>query len=62
MDLTDEQWTTTEPLLPEEERCPSGRRGRPWRSAREVLDGVRRPMERPARLVTGVSSVGSRRG
>jgi transposase len=39
MDLTDEQWAILEPLLPEPERCSAGR-GRPWRPAREVLNGV----------------------
>jgi len=36
MDLTEEQWAVLEPLLPEEERLPTGRRGRP----REVLSGI----------------------
>ena len=40
MDLTDEQWTILEPLIPEEERIPNGKRGRPWRDPREVLNGV----------------------
>ena len=40
MDLTDEQWTILEPLIPEEERVPKGKRGRPWRDPREVLNGV----------------------
>ena len=39
MDLTDEQWAVLEPLIPEPPRRPD-RRGRPWRDAREVLDGV----------------------
>ena len=38
MDLTDEQWTIIEPLF-EEKRRPDGR-GRPWRDARAVLNGV----------------------
>ena len=38
MDLTDHQWTIIERLF-EERRWPDGR-GRPWRDAREVLDGV----------------------
>jgi transposase len=39
MDLTDEQWAILEPLLPEPERRWEGR-DRPWRPAREVLNGV----------------------
>ena len=39
MHLTDEQWAVLEPLIPEPPRRPD-RRGRPWRDAREVLDGV----------------------
>jgi transposase len=39
VDLTDEQWAVLEPLIPEPRRRPD-RRGRPWRDAREVLDGV----------------------
>jgi transposase len=39
MDLTDEQWAMLEPLLPEPTKRTDGR-GRPWREAREVLDGV----------------------
>jgi transposase len=39
MDLTDGQWAILEPLIPEPERRPDGR-GRPWRPAREVLNGV----------------------
>ena len=39
MDLTDEQWAVIEPLIPQEEREPSGP-GRPWRPARDVLNGV----------------------
>ncbi len=39
MDLTDEQWAVIEPLIPEHERQPGGP-GRPWRAAREVLNGV----------------------
>ena len=38
MDLTDQQWTIVEPLF-EEKRRPDGR-GRPWRDARAVLNGV----------------------
>src|SRR5262245_46819457 len=38
-ELTDEQWTLIEPLLPELPRRADGR-GRPWRDNREVLNGV----------------------
>src|SRR6202162_204672 len=38
MDMTDQQWTIIEPLF-EEKRRPDGR-GRPWRDARAVLNGV----------------------
>ena len=38
-ELTDEQWTILEPLLPRLRRRSDGR-GRPWRSQREVLNGV----------------------
>ena len=38
-ELTDEQWLTVEALLPELPRRSDGR-GRPWRSQREVLNGV----------------------
>jgi transposase len=38
MDLTDAQWAVLEPLL-QEYRRPDGR-GRPWRCARQVLNGV----------------------
>ena len=37
MELSDKEWEVIEPLLPE---LPSGDRGRPWRSNREVLDGI----------------------
>ncbi len=39
MDLTDEQWALLEPLLPEPHKRSDGR-GRLWRPAREVLNGV----------------------
>lgn len=39
MDLTDEQWEVLEPLIPEPPRRADGR-GRPWRDAREVLNGI----------------------
>ncbi len=38
-ELTDEQWLILKPLLPELPRRSDGR-GRPWRSQREVLNGV----------------------
>ncbi len=38
-ELTDEKWLTLEALLPELPRRSDGR-GRPWRSQREVLNGV----------------------
>jgi transposase len=39
MDLTDEQWAVLEPLIPEPPRRADGR-GRPWKPAREVLNGI----------------------
>ncbi|MGH7725481.1 MAG: IS5 family transposase [Candidatus Eiseniibacteriota bacterium] len=39
MDLKDEQWAVLEPLIPKPHRRPDGR-GRPWRHAREVLNGI----------------------
>jgi transposase len=39
MDLPDEQWTVVEPLIGELPRRADGR-GRPWRSSREVLNGI----------------------
>ncbi len=39
MDVTDEQWAMLEPLIPVEERQPSGR-GRPWRLARDVFNSI----------------------
>jgi transposase len=39
MDLTDEQWATLKPLMPTPPRRPDGR-GRPWRDARAVLNGI----------------------
>jgi transposase len=38
-ELTDEQWAILQPLIPEPPRRADGR-GRPWRSTREVLNGV----------------------
>jgi transposase len=41
MDLTDEQWGAIEPFIPaRERRAPGKQGGRPWRSPREVLNGV----------------------
>ncbi len=40
MDLTDAQWKRIEPLIPENERLIRGRRGRPWRPAREILNDI----------------------
>lgn len=41
MDLTSEQWLAIEPLFPRNElRRPGRRGGRPWRPARDVLNGV----------------------
>src|SRR5215204_1300237 len=39
VNLTDEQWAMLEPLISKPPRRPD-RRGRPWRDARQVLDGV----------------------
>jgi len=39
MDLTDEQWAVLDPLIGEMPRRVDGR-GRPWRSSREVLNGI----------------------
>jgi transposase len=38
-ELTDEQWAIIKPLMPEPARRADGR-GRPWRDAREVLNGI----------------------
>ena len=40
MDRTDEQWAVVEPLLPEEERTPLRKRGRPWKDPRQVRNAV----------------------
>ena len=37
MELSDKEWEIIGPLLPE---LPSGKRGRPWRNNREVLEGI----------------------
>ena len=39
MDLTEQQWAVLEPILPKP-IVREDRRGRPWRDAREVLNGV----------------------
>ncbi|WP_211365283.1 IS5 family transposase [Polyangium fumosum] len=39
MDLTDPQWALLEPLIPAP-RVRADRRGRPWKDAREVLNGI----------------------
>ncbi len=39
MELTDKQWSVLEPLIGEMPRRADGR-GRPWRSSREVLNGI----------------------
>jgi transposase len=39
MDLTDERWVVLDPLIGEMPRRADGR-GRPWRSSREVLNGI----------------------
>ena len=39
MDLKDAQWAILEPLIPKPHVRPDGR-GRPWRHAREVLNGI----------------------
>lgn len=39
MDLTDAQYEILLPLLPEEELV-TGKRGRPWRDPRDILNGV----------------------
>lgn len=39
MDLTDEQWSIIQPLIPNPPRRPDGK-GRPWRDARDIMDGI----------------------
>jgi transposase len=39
MDLTDEQWSIIQPLIPDPTRRPDGK-GRPWRDSRDVMNGV----------------------
>jgi transposase len=38
-ELTDEPWTIIQPLIPKPP-CRADGRGRPWRDAREVLNGI----------------------
>ncbi len=40
MDRTDAQWAVVEPLLPEEERTPPRKRGRPRKDPRQVRNAV----------------------
>jgi len=40
MDRTDAQWAVLKPLLPEEERTPPRKRGRPWKDPRQVRNAV----------------------
>ena len=41
MDLTEKQWTAIRPYIPENERLGGGERGgRPFRDARDVLNGI----------------------
>src|SRR5262245_38756651 len=40
MDLTDVQWALLEPLFPRKQTQPSRLQGRPWKPAREVLNGI----------------------
>jgi transposase len=39
MDLTDEPWAVLQSIIPTPTRRPNDR-GRPWRNAREVLNGI----------------------
>ncbi len=39
MDLTDEQWSVLDPLIPKPKRRADGR-GRPWKDSRSVLNGI----------------------
>ena len=39
MDLTDEQWSIIQPLIPDPPRRPDGK-GRPWKDARDIMNGV----------------------
>jgi transposase len=39
MDLTDEQWFIIQLLIPDLPRRPDGK-GRPWKDARDIMDGI----------------------
>jgi transposase len=39
MDLTDDQWSIIQPLIPDQPRRPDGK-GRPWKDARDVMNGI----------------------
>src|SRR5918999_331487 len=39
MDLTDEQWSIIQSLIPDPPRRPDGK-GRPWKDARDIKNGV----------------------
>lgn len=39
-DLTEEQWLFISPIIPIHTHPSGGKRGRPWRSDREILNGV----------------------
>lgn len=39
MDLTDEQWSIIQPLIPDPPRRSDGK-GRPWKDARDIINGV----------------------
>ncbi len=39
MDLTEEQWSIIQPLIPDLPRRPDGK-GRPWKDSREIMNGI----------------------
>jgi transposase len=39
MDLTDEQWSIIQPLIPDPPRRPDGK-GRPWKDAHDIMNAV----------------------
>ncbi len=39
MDLTDDQWAVIQPLIPDPTRRPDGK-GRPWKDARDIMNGI----------------------
>ena len=63
MDLTNEQWAILELLIPEPPRRPDGR-GRPWKPARDVLNGVLwvLPVSTVPDLPSSFPALGARRG